>query len=318
MKTYRHFIFFVLFLLTLKSYANCQIVNGWNSRHLAFNFPAQFIVPDSLPVGSIFYETKVSENHNGEKYAKCRAGSTQGVKYLNGWVTDGNGIAATNVPGVGIRIHWLGGTSVLVPKDPYETLNHDADISWNPGPEWQVELIKTGAMSGGTLQMGGYAVYGIGNYYVSELHVTGGGKIVMPTCTVMSTIINVPLGRRLKSEFSGLGSTTPWQATNIPLNCAKGAKISVRIEANADPSGVPGVMTLDSPQEGGVATGVGIQLSFQHSNERAVVFGRNMYYYTSPHGGYELVQLQARYYQTGSQVVPGTANGTATFTITYD
>ncbi|MBA7846489.1 fimbrial protein [Klebsiella sp. RHBSTW-00484] len=317
----RYLILLALFSLTIDANADCQVVNGWQNRPLIFNFPNQFVVPNSLPMGSVFYETKVSENHNGEQYATCPAGSNRGVKYINGWATDGNGIAPTNVPGVGIRIHWLypTGGSVLVPKDPYDVVQrNDTHLIWHGGPEWQVELIKTGPISAGALQTGTYVVYGVGNHYVSELRVMGGGRIVIPTCTLLSSTVDVPLGKHLKSEFSGPGSATPWQPFNIPLSCDKDAKINVRIDADADVSSTPGVMTLDSQPGDMAATGVGIQLWYQPNGGSAVVFGRETYYYTSIYGGNEVVKLKARYYQTGSRVIAGIANGTATFTITYN
>lgn len=319
MKIVRYLILLALFSLTIDAKADCQVVNGWQNRPLIFNFPNQFVVPNSLPVGSVFYETKVSENHDGEKYAICSAGNTRGVKYINGWTTDGNGIAATNVPGVGIRIRWLypAGNSVLVPKDPYEILQNSASLEWRYGPEWQVELIKTGTISGGMLRTGTYVVYGVGGHYVSELRVMGGGRIVIPTCTVLSSTVDVPLGKHLKSEFSGPGSTTTWQLFTIPLRCDKDTRIYMRIEADADTSRAPGVMKLDSQRGDMAATGVGIQLWYQPDGGSAVEFGRETYYYTSLYGGNEVVKLKARYYQTGPRVTAGIANGTATFTITY-
>ncbi len=220
MKIVRSLMLLVLSWLTFATYAGCDAVNGWNNRKLAFNFPNQFVVADNLPVGSVFYETEVSENHNKEQYAKCTGRNSRGVKYINGWTPNNNGIAATNVSGVGIRIHWLypAGKVVLVPNDPYETWSQIRTLSWEYGPRWKVELIKTGAVSAGRLQTGTYTVYGVGPRYVSELYIAGGGDIVTPTCSVLSSMINVPLGRRLQSEFSGPGSTTSWQSVNIPLN----------------------------------------------------------------------------------------------------
>lgn len=319
MKVQSSYFLLAILFFCLKANADCQPVNGWRNRPLAFNFPNQFVIPSSLPVGSVFYETKISENHDGEKYATCPAGATKGIKYLTGWTTDSNGVAPTNVPGVGVRIHWLypAGTSRLVPQDPYETLRSASNLTWKYGPEWKVELIKTGAVSGGTLQTGSWATYGVGNYYVSELRVMGGGKIVTPGCSLLASAIDVPLGRHLTSEFNGPGSGTPWKSFNIPLRCEQGTKIDVRITANTDTSSAPGVMKLDSQPGDMAADGVGIQLWYRPDGGSAVVFGQDRHYYTSLYGGNEVVKLQARYYQTGQRITAGIANGTATFTITY-
>lgn len=311
--------FFAFMIFSLQAAADCKPLNGWKNRPLAFYFPNQFVVPASMPIGSVFYETKVSENHDGQKYANCTAGSTKGVKYINGWTTDASGITPTNVPGVGVRIHWQypAGSSYLVPKDPYEVLRRTSDLQWRYGPEWRVELIKIGAISGGTLQTGTWVVYGAGNHYVSELRIMGGGKIVTPGCSLLASAIDVPLGRRLAAEFAGPGSGTSWQSFDIPLRCEQGTKIDVRIMADADVASAPGVMKLDAQPGDMAAAGVGIQLGYRSDGGSGLVFGQVRHYATSQRGGAETIQLQARYYQTGRVITPGIANGTATFTITY-
>lgn len=319
----RYYCFFlwllsaVLLSTTLNTHAHCTPTNGWTSRPLIFNYPLKFVVPVSLPVGSVFYKTEITENHNDENYAFCVGESTRGVKYINGWITDGNGIAQTNVPGVGIRIHWIyDGSNVLVPKDPYATTWGPA-LFWREGPRWQLELIKTGAISAGALQTGDYVVYGVGGILISKLVVAGGGNIVTPSCSLLSPNINVPLGTRLKSEFGNPGSATPWQAFDIQLNCEPSARINVRIDATADTSGAPGVMRLDRQKGDMAATGVGIQLWFRPDGGSPVVFGQETNYYTSLYGGREVVKLKARYYQTQDKITAGKADSTATFTLTY-
>ncbi|MBV8044144.1 fimbrial protein [Pluralibacter sp.] len=326
---FRHYFLLWLFLMIilmsiLKAYADCSPVNGWQNRPLMLNFPERLAVQPDLPVGSVFYETEVSENHNGEKYVNCTGRNTLGVKYLNGRVTRGDGVAATNIDGVGIRIHWIlaNGQAIRVPTDPFQTMNGPGALTWGVGPKWKVELVKTGAISGGTMKTGGYTAYGVGGMYVSILRVSGGGNIVPTGCSLRSPDVYVPLGRRLRSEFSGSG-VTPWHIFDIQLNCLQGTRINVRIDAVADVSGVPGVMKLDNQKGDMAATGVGIQLWYRSGGGRPgiggtpVVFGREIEYDTSESGGAEAVRLQARYYQTGSRITAGKADGTATFTLTY-
>lgn len=310
-------IFILLLILTPKAEASCSSANGWNSRPLIFNFPLNFVIPVDLPFGSVFYETEVSENHNGENYALCIGKSERDVKYINGWIADSNGIAQTNIPGVGIRIHWIyDGHIALVPKEPY-AITWGPILLWNKGPRWKLELIKTGRISGGKLQSGDYVIYGVGGALISKLVIAGGGNIMTPSCSLLSPNINVPLGRHLTSEFDHPGSTTSWQSFDIHLNCNQGARIAMRIDATADASSAPGVMQLDQQKGDMAASGVGIQLWYRPGGGSPVVFGRDTYYYTSVYGGAEVVKLQARYYQTGERIIAGKANGTATFTLTY-
>lgn len=46
----RYLILLALFSLTIDANADCQVVNGWQNRPLIFNFPNQFVVPNSLPM----------------------------------------------------------------------------------------------------------------------------------------------------------------------------------------------------------------------------------------------------------------------------
>lgn len=310
--------FIMVAIFSTQGMADCTAVNGWNNKFLTFTFPAQISVQADMPVGSVFYEAQTSFGSSGQ-YASCASGSyNRGVKYQNGWVADSSGIAPTNVAGVGVRLYWVYSSStILVPDDPYMTGTGPVGIYWPSGtPSWKIQLIKTGDITGGTLQSGAWAVYGVGNTLITTLNIGGGGAITPTGCTVTNPDIPVPLGDHKKSEFGGAGSATAWQAFNIDLNCNKDARINVQIDAAQDPSNVAGVMKLDSAPGDMAATGVGVQLYFATDNS-AIQFGQSKYYNTSPNGGSETVQLKARYYQTASAVTAGLANATATFTLTY-
>ena len=143
----------------------------------------------------------------------------------------------------------------------------------------------------------------------------GTNTITSESCSVTTNPVNVPLGDHDKSEFNGPGTATAWQTFNINLSCIQGARINVRIDATADnDAGVPGVIKLDSDPVN--ASGVGVQVWYRYEDS-PVQFGQERYYYTSPSGGNEYVQLQARYYQTTQSITAGKANATATFTLTY-
>jgi type 1 fimbria pilin len=156
----------------------------------------------------------------------------------------------------------------------------------------------------------------VNQFYLANVTLNGTNTVTSAACNVTAQDVNVPLGQRKKSEFAGPGSATGWTAFNIVLDCNKSARINVRIDAEQDPSNVAGVMKLDSAPGDMAATGVGIQLYFRPDNS-AVQFGQSRYYYTSPSGGSEIVPLKARYYQTLGTMTAGTANGTATFTLSY-
>lgn len=314
--------FWGIFLTTLAQYvhAGCTAINGWNNKRVIINLPNRIVVQSSAPSGVPFYESTVNGGADGEQYARCNGTITSGTKYANGWSTNGAGIAATNVAGVGIRLYWMasGVTPYIVPTDPMNTFgsNDKHPLTWRNGePSWKIQLIKTGNIEGGTLKTGDYAVFGTGGTFITTLSIGGGGKIVPLGCTITKSNILVPMGTRDKSDFQGVGSSTAWEHVDIPLNCSQSAKINVRIDAVADGS-APGLMKLDGAPGDMAASGVGIQLYYRSDNN-PVAFGQERFYRQSANGGNESVQLKARYYQTHERIVPGTANGTATFTLTY-
>ncbi|EAC0926531.1 type 1 fimbrial protein, partial [Salmonella enterica subsp. enterica] len=218
----------------------------------------------------------------------------------------------TNLPGVGIRLTNTSSGKMLL---------YDQSVSANTyifigGNGIKAELIKTGDITGGTLDTGMLARASVANqFYFANVTLNGTNTITSESCSVTTNPVNVPLGDHDKSEFNGPGTATAWQTFNINLSCVQGARINVRIDATADSdAGVPGVIKLDSDPVN--ASGVGVQLWYRYEDS-PVQFGQERYYYTSPSGGNEYVQLQARYYQTTQSITAGKANATATFTLSY-
>ncbi|MER2046536.1 MAG: fimbrial protein [Pantoea agglomerans] len=133
-------------------------------------------------------------------------------------------------------------------------------------------------------------------------------------CSLSNTVISVPMGTVEKRAFRGQG-TWPGDANTrnftIPLNCNAGTRVNVQIDGSAQ-NASQGVLNLTGGS--GSASGVGIQLLFNGSPlplATPILTGT-----ASSEGAYS-IPLQARYYQTGSNITPGTANASATFTLTY-
>lgn len=257
-----------------------------------------------------------------------------GIKSYNGRSSrlsyNGETVFDTNLPGVGYVVEgnaqvgsqgwtgWQGIKTGTTGEALVKTSHNNGDRPTFTN-QMRIRLIKTGNIQTGALSGN------IGSFYTGvreaaswgkELPISlAGGQITSVACTVTTNPINVPLGSHAKSEFNGSGSGTAWQDFNIGLNCDQNARINVRIDATADSdAGVDGVIKLDS--DAVRASGVGVQIWYRHENS-PVKFGQERYYWTSSTGGNELIQLQARYYQTTQSITAGKANATATFTLTY-
>ncbi|HGY4911163.1 TPA: fimbrial protein [Citrobacter freundii] len=314
------FLFFLLLMAAPSvAMASCSFTGGVTSELAGYLSFGNVTVQRDAAVGSVIATTVTGAYNNGNAIAGCTREAWTARWELTQWTTlsgYGNGVYSTNLPGVGLR---LSGSSSGKPL-PYEsTYPYNAGGSWAsiPGDGIKGELIKTGDITGGTLNNGVLARASVVNqFYFANVTLNGTNTITSAGCSVTSVDEPVPLGDHNKQEFTGVGYTTDWKAFNIVLDCNKSAHINVQIDATRDASNAPGVMAIDTESGSTVATGVGVQLYFAPDNS-AAQFGQVKDYYTSPNGGMETVQLKARYYQTASAVTAGPANATATFTLTY-
>ncbi|PWS07564.1 fimbrial protein [Enterobacter sp. HPCN14] len=303
-----------LWLVAFGTQASCRFANGVTAEIPGYISFGNVSVQRDAPVGSIIATATTGAYNGGNTIAGCDTSWTFRWE-LSKWSTlssQGNKVYSTNVSGVGLRMTAVVSGNVL-PYDATLKANNYATI---PGDGIKAELIKTGDITGGTLDTGVLARASVINqFYIANVTLNGTNTITSESCSVTTNPVNVPLGDHDKSEFNGPGTGTAWQTFNINLSCVQGARINVRIDATADSdAGVPGVIKLDSDPVN--ASGVGVQVWYRYEDS-PVQFGQERYYYTSPSGGNEYVQLQARYYQTTQSITAGKANATATFTLTY-
>ncbi|MGM8516805.1 fimbrial protein [Enterobacter asburiae] len=303
-----------LWLVAFGTQASCRFANGVTAEIPGYISFGNVSVQRDAPVGSIIATATTGAYNGGNTIAGCDTSWTFRWE-LSKWSTlssQGNKVYSTNVSGVGLRMTAVVSGNVL----PYDVTLKANNYATIPGDGIKAELIKTGDITGGTLDTGVLARASVINqFYIANVTLNGTNTITSESCSVTTNPVNVPLGDHDKSEFNGPGTGTAWQTFNINLSCVQGARINVRIDATADSdAGVPGVIKLDSDPVN--ASGVGVQLWYRYEDS-PVQFGQERYYYTSPSGGNEYVQLQARYYQTTQSITAGKANATATFTLTY-
>ncbi|KLV52812.1 fimbrial protein [Citrobacter sp. MGH104] len=334
MTLWRGMILLVSLAFSQASWALCSITGSFSIS------PGTVVVQRDAVVGQPISDWLMS--NQGVAYQDCNFDSTPqyainagikntGAKASITW--NGEAVFKTNVPGVGyvfegrtsvdsnpLPENWTG---IASGQSQVFTLQISHSAGYHPSinDQARIRLIKTGDITPGALSGSpGRFIAGTREnaQWSNELPITfSGGQITTIACSVTSPdVIEVSLGQHKKSEFSGPGSSTGWKAFNIGLDCDKSARINVQIDAAQDPSTVAGVMKLDSAPGDMTATGVGVQLYFA-PDDSAVQFGQSRYYYTSPNGGSETVQLKARYYQTTAAITAGMANATATFTLTY-
>ncbi|MGH8449367.1 fimbrial protein [Pseudomonas sp.] len=319
-------------LYSMTSQATCTFLSGSAADSEVVRFGNATIQRDA-PVGSVVATVTATTFANRGSFLQC---DTPGAILLTSrWSAEGtspvtfNGEQLFNVGVAGLAMR------VITPSGIYGwpyTGNFSRDLqtpgcSW-PGPiTWRrycgatwggatrFELVKIANTTGsGTLSIPGRIRASIvGQTYVYAFSF-GASSVSTVACSVTNTTINVPMGNVKRKTFTGVGYQSTPVIFNILANCDAGTRVNYRIDATADSSGLPGVIAIDSPTTGTAASGVGIALT---ESGKPVALGTTIPYRISA-GGVLVIQFSARYYQTTPKVTAGTANATATFTMTYN
>lgn len=170
-----------------------------------------------------------------------------------------------------------------------------------------------GVISGG--QVGAFILRNNQSSWQTESQFSIGSVAVEKlSCTLGSATINVAMGDVRVSAFKGLGTSPPDSRTKsfgIPLTCPKGASINLKLDGTAYDAS-QGMLKLDSNASS--ATGVAIQMLY---DDKPVELAKSFKWQTTEAEGTYSIPLKARYVQTDNSIVPGVANGSATFTLTY-
>lgn len=158
---------------------------------------------------------------------------------------------------------------------------------------------------------------GMSNFAYQIINITGGPTVSIKACTINNPSINVSLGTAKRTAFSGVGSTANTQSFNVSLTCSQAttAKITLAPGSSGAFNAATGIINLDTPTSGVSAKGIGIQMLY---NNAVLPLNSAVSVGSVVAAGTLTIPLSARYYQTASTVTAGVANGTATFTMTYN
>ncbi|MDN0109233.1 fimbrial protein [Yersinia mollaretii] len=135
-------------------------------------------------------------------------------------------------------------------------------------------------------------------------------------CTLDTPNLNFNLGKQQQKDFTGIGPIGSGPTQQIALTCDPNTKYSLKVDGDAEPNH-PGVLKLTP--ESGAATGVGVQL-LTGVNKDPVEFGKAKEMGHTAASGTDIkenIDITARYYQTAPTITPGSANASATYTMTY-
>ena len=245
---------------------------------------------------------------------------------------DGKRVYKTNIEGVGYAIgirmvngcaagleRWVNGTNK-------ENPNHYLYCAINGMFEQQpmqhkalINFYKTASSTGtGTVSgklVGAFILRNNQSVWQTEAQFSIGSVAVEKlSCTLGSAAINVAMGEVPVGAFKGPGTSPPEGRTKsfgIPLTCPKGASINLQLDGTAHDA-TQGMLKLNS--DASSATGVAIQMLY---DDKPVELAKRFKWQTTDAEGTYSIPLKARYVQTDKSITPGAANGSATFTLTY-
>ncbi|MBC3381672.1 hypothetical protein H8I69_21390 [Serratia fonticola] len=299
------FIFVILlFLMMIYNYA-CAACPSRTTSTGTVNFGTLTVTP--ISVGGLIASKPVYIgsgnilNINGDVYFNLTKFTT--LSSL------GNGIYDTNIPGVGIKIYYYS-----TPFPDQQTYTGDGI---KQPATYLVELYKTtSSVQSGIITAGQIATLSCGgpgaNIY-NAINISA-INIVSTACTVDTSSITVPLGNVYSSAFSTVGSTSNETTFTIPLTCpSAGVKVKMQLDGNTV-SGSTTALVLSNSGSNGVASGYGVQVI---TGSSPIVIGTPTQVTTSTVGQIN-VPLKARYIKTSANSSSGTANSTATFTMSYE
>jgi type 1 fimbria pilin len=269
-------------------------------------------VPADAAAGTVLAE-KLTTGWTSGKFKCFKPTRTSSLGSFTTPSTRGEGIYATNVPGVGIRVYFYNSLygELLVPEREAIAWTFDAVLT---NAHFRVQLIKTdtvdvgGALSLGTLARAGYDGRAQAWVDLTDTRI----EPERPTCHFASRSLTFALGKVDGRELLVAGSS-PWvpQAL-VSTGCRRATQILMSFSAPAD-SHDPALFMV-----GGVnaATGVAVELRSDDPDTQAVPNSPSPLILPATWEGHTY-GFRARYRRVGETITPGPANASIVVNVQY-
>ncbi|NVZ52571.1 type 1 fimbrial protein [Pseudomonas sp. B6002] len=338
-----------LSLAAVPALADCSWTSGGTTaKPLMFNAGTYF-APRDIPIGSSLNSRPTAiQTVNFGDTLRCTASAfytttligplAMGVP-VDYAIVPANALLQTNVPGIGLAIYMTGFTPEwrLPPDNPNRfipfTLTYDAPAPVTmPSMRFRFALFKTGDIAAGTHSVNQVVASGTSNMG-PIFDLTFAASITVAGCSLPAAPgnqIDVPMGTWEKRVFSGKHSTTPAQpfaitltaciaGTNYPNNAGgyfNGNYANIQIDGNNTSTildAANGILSLSSD-----STAQGLAIQVLRADDTPMNLGQPVRLNRIADGT-TTVPLKARYIQTGDgpTPMPGSANGYASFSVTY-
>ncbi|WEF28111.1 fimbrial protein [Klebsiella aerogenes] len=245
----------------------------------------------------------------------------------------------TNIPGIGLQVQntyyisnpkpsWNDGYFSPTNRYPvYQMVNLKSNETLKIDLTWVGRLVVTGPVStrdGNTITNIGGLLFNLTFGQGTAFYMTNGNmsistkatKVILESCEIGTSAIEVPMGTHAIGQLSAPGDTTDRVGFSIALRgCADTVKdITYQLApATSVLDDSLSVIALDSTSS---AKGVGLQLLDNAGKALPLSKDQPFNFIPNPAGDYD-IPLQARYYRLNQAISGGTANTSVTFSVTY-
>lgn len=348
----------ILFSFSHISHADCHRGSGmFDDKNISTSYillPSNIVVENrDYSAGTILYTSGwVSGSNDDLTISGCGRSYVVGYYYLNSPQIEaaaGTEVMPTNLTGIGVRVTAMNQAGPNDSPTPVDNNWHSGsgtrDDHTLRNSQYMVELVATGGpISAGSLTFGSplaqvdfrESASHSANGDIASNVVLSNTQVVIKAmgCNADTSSLNFNFNTINVTEFETQSVIRAPEDQTLNLSCEVGTNISLSVaapEASGDNANHT-VIALTGAGSEGVASGVGVQLGLKARtydsgsqglplNQSIAIISsqRNANLYSS--GGaqaQEPLTFSASYYKTAGSVTAGTANATATLTLTYN
>ena len=351
-------ILFILFILfSQQSLAACARGGGiFADKSISTStiaLPANLIVESrNYTAGETLYDSGWKSGSNSDlTISGCGRNYVVGFFYLNNPQVDspaGTQVMPTNITGLGVRVtaqNQAGPYDSAMPiENNWYTGDRGSDHELH-NSQYKVELVTLGGpISSGHLTFGSplaqvefreSSSHSANGDVASNVALTNTNVAIKAMgCNADVSSINFAFGSIKMAEFDSTTKIAAPDTQTVTLSCESGTNVSLSLNATpaAGNNGNNTVIALTGEGNTDVANGLGVQLGLQssgyNSGNNGLPLNQNITLFTSSRNGstytsggtsaQEQLIFSASYFKTGSLVTAGSANASASLTLTYN